>query len=80
MMLKLWRFCSLILAAGRGIRTFSVTYAGVCGYLQIWSLLLAICFIRDRWGKAEMHSSDLQAEDRTVSVCHLKYPGLFGLQ
>lgn len=29
-------------------------------------------------GEAEMHSSDLQAEDRDVSGCRLKHPGLFG--
>lgn len=29
--------------------------------------------------KAEMHSSNLQAEDRTVSVSLLKFPGLLGL-
>lgn len=62
------------------VGTFNITQpSGLCGCLQVWSLLLMACFIRDRQGKAEMHSSDLQAEDGNVSVCRLKYPGLFGL-
>lgn len=68
-----------ILPAGAWGAFNIIRVSGLCGYLQVWSLLLMACVIRDRWGKAEMHSSNLQAEDGTVLVCRLKYPGLFGL-
>lgn len=59
----------------------SVASSRFFAYLQVCSLWLMA------WGfflgidsrKAETHSSTPQAEDGTVSVCLLKYPGLFGL-